>query len=61
MWAMMAKTALEKKDTDTSGFYKAKLATGNFFLKRLLPRTKGLSAAVKGSAEPLFDLDEALF
>jgi hypothetical protein len=61
MWAMMAKTALEKKDADTSGFYKAKLATGNFFLKRLLPRTKGLAAAVKGGAEPLFDLDEALF
>jgi alkylation response protein AidB-like acyl-CoA dehydrogenase len=61
MWAMMAKTALEKKDADTSGFYKAKIATGNFFLKRLLPRTKGLSAAVKGGAEPLFDLDEALF
>ena len=42
-------------------FYKAKLATGRFFLKRLLPRYVSLSEAVKGGSEPLYGLDEAMF
>ncbi|WP_286719076.1 acyl-CoA dehydrogenase C-terminal domain-containing protein [Thalassolituus sp. UBA2009] len=60
MWAKMSAVALPKAD-DASGFYKAKLATSRFYMKRLLPRYIGLSAAVKGGSEPLFELDEELF
>jgi alkylation response protein AidB-like acyl-CoA dehydrogenase len=60
MWAKMSAVSLPKAD-DASGFYKAKLATSRFYMKRLLPRYIGLSAAVKGGSEPLFELDEELF
>ena len=58
MWAKMAAVALPKASED---FYKAKLATGRFFLKRLLPRYVSLTVAVKGGSEPLYGLDEAMF
>ncbi|HBS41695.1 MAG TPA: acyl-CoA dehydrogenase, partial [Oceanospirillales bacterium] len=58
MWAKMAAVALPKASED---FYKAKLATGRFFFKRLLPRYVSLTEAVKGGSEPLYGLDEAMF
>lgn len=58
MWAKMAAVALNGGD---DSFYKAKLATARFFVKRLLPRYIGLSAAVKGGADPLFELEEEMF
>lgn len=57
MWARMAAVSIAKE----GDFYKAKLATGRFFTKRLLPRYIGLTASVKGGAEPLFELEEAMF
>lgn len=58
MWAKMASVALNNAD---EAFYKAKLGTARFFVKRLLPRYIGLTAAVKGGAEPLFELGEEMF
>ena len=58
MWAKMASVSLPKASED---FYKAKLATGRFFIKRLLPRYVSLSEAVKGGSEPLYGLDEEMF
>ncbi len=60
MWAKMAVVALANSD-DTSGFYKAKVGTARFYMKRLLPRYIGLSAAVKGGSEPLYELDDEMF
>ena len=59
MWAKMAAVALPKTGEDA--FYKAKVGTARFFMKRLLPRYIGLTAAVRGGAEPLFELDEEMF
>jgi alkylation response protein AidB-like acyl-CoA dehydrogenase len=58
MWAKMSAVALNKADET---FYKAKLSTARFYVKRLLPRYIGLTAAVKGGAEPLFELEEEMF
>ncbi|WP_296984169.1 acyl-CoA dehydrogenase C-terminal domain-containing protein, partial [Thalassolituus sp. UBA1505] len=60
MWAKMAVVALTHAD-DTSGFYKAKVGTARFYMKRLLPRYIGMSAAVKGGADPLYELDDEMF
>ncbi|AQZ94475.1 acyl-CoA dehydrogenase C-terminal domain-containing protein [Halopseudomonas phragmitis] len=61
MWAKMAKVALAKLDQDGDGFYQAKLSTGRFFVKRLLPRIQSLSAAVRSGSEPLFELSAEQF
>ncbi|MFC3678838.1 acyl-CoA dehydrogenase C-terminal domain-containing protein [Bacterioplanoides pacificum] len=58
MWAKMSAVALSKGE---EAFYKAKLSTARFYMKRLLPRYIGLSAAVKGGSEPLFELEEEMF
>lgn len=58
MWAKMAVVALPKTSDD---FYRAKVATARFYTKRILPRYIGLTAAVKGGADPLFELDQDLF
>ncbi len=60
MWARMAKAALEKKDSGDD-FYKEKLATGEYFVKRVLPNATAHLAKVKTGAEPLFLLDETQF
>ena len=60
MWAKMAVVALTHAD-DTSGFYKAKVGTARFYMKRLLPRYIGMSAAVKGGADPLYELDDEMY
>ena len=58
MWAKMAVIALPKQD---DSFYKAKVETARFYVKRLLPRYIGLSATVKGGAESLFGLTDEMF
>ena len=58
MWAKMAAVALDKQDDK---FYQAKVSTARFYVKRLLPRYIGLTAAVKGGSESLFELEEEMF
>ena len=57
MWAKMAVVALANE----GDFYSAKVATARFFMQRMLPRTIGLSAAVKGGAESLYGLTNEQF
>ncbi|MNP41824.1 hypothetical protein D3C76_1355480 [compost metagenome] len=55
MWARMAATA-EARRSEDEAFYGAKLATAEFFFRRLLPRTLGLEASIRAGSEPLFEL-----
>ncbi|UAW98728.1 acyl-CoA dehydrogenase C-terminal domain-containing protein [Halopseudomonas nanhaiensis] len=61
MWAKMAKAARARLADDADGFHAAKLSTGRFFVKRLLPRIHSLSESVRAGSEPLFELDAAQF
>jgi len=61
-WAMLAKSAVEKQKEDASDpFYHNKLATGKFFLARILPETKSHLAKLKTGAEPLMMLAAEAF
>ncbi|MGO8867352.1 MAG: acyl-CoA dehydrogenase C-terminal domain-containing protein [Alphaproteobacteria bacterium] len=64
MWCRMAKTALQKLadgGTEERHFYEAKLATGRFFMARLLPQTGTLFATLMAGKKPLMALAEAAF
>jgi alkylation response protein AidB-like acyl-CoA dehydrogenase len=61
LWARMAQLALEKQGGDESGFYAAKLATGRFFMRRLLPQTASLLAAILSGKQSLMAFEEAAF
>ncbi len=61
MWARMAKAANARLTDDQDGFYQAKIGTGRFFFKRLLPRIHSLSESVRAGSEALYELDAAQF
>jgi hypothetical protein len=54
MWAMMARSAA---GAAASGdvFYASKLATGRFFVRRLLPQTRSLESAIGAGARTLME------
>ena len=61
MWARMARVSLDRLEGENAAFYRAKLATGRFFMTRLLPQTSGLFAAIMAGKAPLMALEEAAF
>ncbi|MEM7598180.1 MAG: acyl-CoA dehydrogenase C-terminal domain-containing protein [Pseudomonadota bacterium] len=63
MWARMAKAAHEALEAGTSDedFYKAKLKTGRYYMSRRLPASGMHLARIESGAEPVMELEEALF
>ncbi len=55
MWVRMANVA-EQRHGDGDPFYAAKLATAEFFFKRLLPRTLSLEATIRAGSACLYEL-----
>jgi hypothetical protein len=63
MWARMAKASHAALEAGTSdeAFYKSKLATGRFYMKRRLPATALHLARIESGAEPVMELDAEAF
>ena len=61
VWARMAVVALEGRDGEDGDFYHAKLATGRFFMQRLLPQASALLATIMAGKKPLMELTEDAF
>jgi hypothetical protein len=63
MWALMAKAALVAKKNGSAGdpFYDTKLATGRYFLARVLPEAGAHLAKLKSGAEPVMALGAEAF
>ena len=63
MWARMAVAAQAALDggTDDPAFHQAKLATGRFYMARLLPETGLLLARIQSGADPVMALDPEAF
>lgn len=61
MWARTVKVVMARSRDERNTLYQAKLATANFYMKRLLPQTSSLFAAIKSGAGPLMDVPEEWF
>ena len=63
MWALMAKAALDAKRGDRAGdpYYDTKLATGRYFLARVLPEAGAHLAKLKSGAAPVMALQAEAF
>lgn len=63
MWAMMAKAAFTKTKNGGAGdpYYASKIATGRYFLDRILPESASYLAKVEAGAASVMALDEADF
>ncbi len=59
MWAMMARTALDKRGSDP--FYDDKLVTGRYYITRILPETSAHLAKLKTGAGPVMALSADRF
>jgi alkylation response protein AidB-like acyl-CoA dehydrogenase len=63
MWAQMAKTAQQKlaEGCDDPAFYQRKLATGRFFMARVMPQTAALVQSATAGADTLMAMDAEAF
>ena len=64
MWVRMAKVAAEKlpqAEGDDAAFYKAKRATANYYIDRILPQVGSLLYTIKSGKASMMALDEAAF
>ncbi|MCY4284892.1 MAG: acyl-CoA dehydrogenase C-terminal domain-containing protein [Thiotrichales bacterium] len=61
MWAESAEIALANQEGDNTGFYRAKLATARFFVRRLLPNTASLLATLSAGADSVMALEAEAF
>ena len=64
MWAQMAKAAMVKRDAggdEDTAFYENKLATGRFFMARVLPETAVRLARLSSGADTVMALDADAF
>ncbi|MEO0982068.1 MAG: acyl-CoA dehydrogenase C-terminal domain-containing protein [Pseudomonadota bacterium] len=63
MWTLMAKTALEKRNGDGASdpFYDTKIATGRYYIDRMLPETSAYLEKVKAGAESMMALEAEAF
>ncbi|WBU52222.1 acyl-CoA dehydrogenase C-terminal domain-containing protein [Paracoccus sp. SCSIO 75233] len=63
MWARMAVAAQKALDEGTGNddFYKTKLATGRYYMKRQLPMTGTHLARIESGADPVMELDAEQF
>ncbi|MAP96253.1 MAG: acyl-CoA dehydrogenase [Ponticaulis sp.] len=60
MWAMMSKTALEKKD-GSDPFYENKLITARYYMERILPRGGAHLSSLKTGADNMMALEAEAF
>ncbi|HHK4245177.1 TPA: acyl-CoA dehydrogenase C-terminal domain-containing protein [Pseudomonas aeruginosa] len=60
VWARMATVAQKRLDEDRD-FYGAKLATAEFYFRRLLPRALSLEASIRGGSASLYGLTAEQF
>jgi len=63
MWVRMVEVALPKAGTesDSDGFYRAKLGTARFYMDRVLPQTGALFSAIMAGGASMMAFDEAAF
>ena len=62
MWALMVKTARHAiASGNTDPMYQAKLVTGRYYFRRLLPKASALMASAGSGTEELFNLTEKDF
>ncbi|GIL02427.1 MAG: acyl-CoA dehydrogenase [Alphaproteobacteria bacterium] len=64
MWALMAEkslAALAQGAGDRTAFHENKLATGRYFMQRVLPEAQAHLARIESGAEPVMALDAAAF
>ncbi|MDA0781526.1 MAG: acyl-CoA dehydrogenase C-terminal domain-containing protein [Rickettsiales bacterium] len=63
IWVQLIEVSLRKLKEDgvDKDFYEAKISTGKFFMKKILPQTYGLLASIVNGAKPVMEMKEEAF
>jgi alkylation response protein AidB-like acyl-CoA dehydrogenase len=61
VWGMMGTLAKTKLESDDDVFYRAKVATADFYFSKIMPRTEAHKVSIEAGAEPLLGLSDADF
>ena len=61
VWPRYAEISSNKQNDDPEGFYKAKLASGKYYMNKILPETGSLMSSILSGAEPYNKYDDNFF
>ena len=61
VWTRYADISYKKQNDDPSGFYKAKIETGKFYMNKVLPETGYLVSSIMSGARSYTKYDDAHF
>ena len=61
IWTRYAEISFKKLNDDPNNFYKAKIASGNYFMTKILPETGSLMSSILSGAKFYNDYDDKFF
>jgi butyryl-CoA dehydrogenase len=61
LWTRMVKISLERLADDPSGFYATKVATGRFYMERILPQSGAAFAALMAGSKTIMEFPDEAF
>jgi len=61
VWTQYAEISFNKKNEDPEGFYKAKIASGKYFMSKILPETGSLMSSILSGAKYYNEFEDDYF
>ena len=61
VWTQYAEISSNKLNDDPEGFYKAKIASGKYYMSKILPETGSLMSSILSGAKYYNDFDDEYF
>ena len=61
VWTQYAEISSSKQNDDPEGFYKAKIASGKFYMSKILPETGSLMSSILSGAKYYNEFDDKYF
>ena len=61
IWTRYAEISFKKLNDDPNNFYKAKIASGNYFMTKILPETGSLMSSILSGAKFYNEYDDNFF
>ena len=59
VWTQYAEISINKQNDDPEGFYKAKLASGKYYMTKILPETGSLMSSILSGAKTYNDFADS--
>ena len=61
VWTRYAEISINKQNDDPEGFYKAKLASGKYYMTKILPETGSLMSSILSGAKSYNEYEDVFF